>query len=442
MISSYLVFYGTAVLYLPGSLIGFIVALSVLWDAVSDPLMGFISDNTVSRFGKRHLYMAIGTISMAISTYFLWTAKADLSLFSKFTWIFLSVMILKTFITIFITPYNALGAEMTTDYDGRSAIQAMKTVFFLFSILSVTAISMFIFFKPTPEFPVGQLNPLAYRNMAITTSIITLICGIIVHFSTTSYRISGTTGEHMQLSGFFDSVKAAFKCPEYRAVTFGYLFTNLASALIGTIGLHVFTYTFYMNYIHIGIVFGVQFITSIAFQPFWIKISKRYDKKIAILWGLKLSVLGSLILLTLVFYKDLVRAHYAWMLIYSFVVGFSTSGLFSLPHSMITDTVDLEERNHGKRNEGVYFGLLNFSYKISQSLAIFLFGVLLDLIGFDSTLAQQMPSTEIFLGLSLPLGSILSFLLAIIFYKKYSLDRAQLADIQESLKQSHKNNQK
>jgi Na+/melibiose symporter-like transporter len=435
MISSYLVFYGTAVLYLPGGLIGFIVALSVLWDAVSDPVMGYISDGTQSKWGKRHPYLLIGTLTMALGTYFLWTTDPNMSAAAKFTWIFLNVMMLKTFITIYITPFNALGAEMTTDYDGRSSIQAVKTVFFLLSILSVTAISMFIFFIPTEAYPVGQLNPTAYRNMALTIAVITLITGAATLVSTRSYRLIGEVSSKMTFNTFLRSIKIAWMGKDYRSVVIGYLFTNLASALIGTIGLHIFTFTFLMDNVQIGMVFTIQILVSIVSQPFWISFSKRFDKKNAIIAGLYISITASIILMLLVFFRQYVHDYYQLMFIYSIVVGFGTSGLFSLPFSMIADTVDLEEHAHGKRNEGVYYGLINFGYKISQSLAILLFGILLDLIGFDAQLSSQANRTVLILGLSLPTGSLIAFFLARVSYHYYTLDREILKKIQQSIKQ-------
>lgn len=435
-ISSYLVFYGTAVLFVPGKLIGLIVSVSILWDAISDPLMGYISDNTKSKFGRRHIYILFGTLLMAAANYFLWTINLEISMISKFSLVFLNMILLKTFITIFITPYNALGAELITDYDGRSSIQAIKTVFFLISILSISSISMFIFFTPTAEYPIGQLNPTAYKNMAIAISIIMFITGLISCFSTIKYRnnLHNDYNTKSNLKDFLNSVKIAIKSSDYRSVLLGYLYTNLASVLIGTIGLHVFTFTFNMNNSTIGIIFGVQFITSILAQPIWLKIAKKIDKKKTILLGLNISIFGCMILLILVFFKDLIAINYSFMLIYAIVIGFGSSGLFFLPYSMVTDTVDLEELNHGKRNEGVYFGLLNFGYKISQSLAILLFGILLDLIEFNPTVVSNSNNTLLLLGASLPIGCIIAFLLSKYSYSKYSLNREKLFEIQEKIK--------
>ncbi|MCD6435918.1 MAG: MFS transporter [Clostridiales bacterium] len=437
-ISSYLVFYGTAVLFIPGKLIGLIVSLSILWDAVSDPLMGYVSDNTNSKYGRRHVYILAGTILMAGSNYFLWTINTEITMLSKFMLIFLNVMLVKTFITIFITPYNALGSELVSDYDGRSSIQSIKSVFYLFSLLSTSSISMFIFFTPTVKYPIGQLNPDAYKNMSILISIIMLITGLISYFSTRKYLniLPKNNKLTTNLHNFIGSMKIAFKSKNYKAVLFGYSFINLASAIIGTVGLHIFTFTFLMNNYHIGIVFGTQLITSIVTQPIWLKISKKIDKKNAIILGLNISIVGCIVLLYMVSIKEVIRIHYGFMLIYAVVTGFGTSGLFFLPLSMITDTVDLQELNHGKRNEGVYFGLLNFGYKVSQSLAILLFGFVLDIIKFNPALPHNSNATLIMLGASLPIGSLASFLLAKHSFKKYTLNREILFEIQEQIKTS------
>ena len=86
------------------------------------------------------------------------------------------------------------------------------------------------------------------------------------------------------------------------------------------------------------------------------------------------------------------------------------------------------------RNEGVYFGLLNFAYKISQALAILLFGIVLDLIGFNANLVIQSNSTLNILGILLPLGSVIAFLLSKKAYESYTLNRDNLKEIQDELK--------
>lgn len=438
LMAVYLVFYATAILKMPGSLIGLVLSISVVWDAVSDPVMGYLSDKTVSRYGRRHPYIIIGAVLAAATNIMLWRIDADQSMWMKFILVLLAVILLKTFLTIFITPYSALGAELSTDYDERSYIQAIKTAFFLSAIFFVSAGFMFFFFRPTLAYPTGQLNPMAYRNIATISSVIMLLAGIVTYVSTKSFiPFLPTSKKSVKLTAgdFVRKMKFSLTHKDYRAVFFGYLFTNLASAIIYTIGLHTFTYTFHMDNYKIGVVLGTQFAVSIITQPIWAKISERIDKNNAVKLGLKISVVGCLILFGLTFFREAVQVHYQYLLIYSVVIGAGTSVLFSIPFSMIADTVDLQELETGERNEGMYYGMLTFGYKISQSLAIIILGFAIDLIRFDATLTIQRSSTEILLGMLLSLGSIIAFLLAGLAYKGYSLNKKSVKAIQAEISQ-------
>ena len=97
VVSSYLVFYATAVLGLPGSYIGIAVSISVIWDAITDPIMGYISDNTrLRKFGRRHFYILIGSFTLGISNYLLWVVPNGLTNQMKLVWILVFLMMLKT----------------------------------------------------------------------------------------------------------------------------------------------------------------------------------------------------------------------------------------------------------------------------------------------------------------------------------------------------------
>lgn len=437
MLTSYLVFYATAVLRMPGRLIGLIFFISVAWDAISDPIMGYLSDHTRSRFGNRHLYIILGTIAVSITNLILWNIDPARSVDSKFIWVLVAVLLTKTFLTLFFTPYSALGAELSNDYNTRSLVQAIKTAFFLIAIAFASAGFMFVFFAPTPEFPIGQLNPKAYSNISILTSIVMIGTGVITYISTKRFiqplppKNTASTKENRL--NFMKTLRFCLVQKDYRSVLLGYLFTNLGSAIISTIGLHTFTYTFLLNNYQIGAVFGLQFLISILSQPIWAKIGSRIEKSNAVRLGLKISILGCTLLFVSTIFRNQVMNHYQFLFLYAIVIGFGTGGLFSLPLSMIADTVDVQEFETGERNEGIYYGLLTFAYKISQSLAILLLGFVLDFIHFDSTLPVQTSGTALLLGIFLSLGSITALLLSARAYIPYSLDAHKVAELQGSI---------
>lgn len=437
MLTSYLVFYATAVLGMPGRLIGLIFFISVAWDAVSDPIMGYLSDHTRTRFGNRHLYIILGALAVSVSNLILWNIDPAGSTDSKFVWLMVSVLLTKTFLTIFFTPYSALGAELSNDYHTRSLVQAIKTAFFLIAIVMASAGFMFIFFAPTPEFPIGQLNPQAYCQISILTTIMMILSGLFTYLSTKRFirpiaPPNGASAKENRMD-FIIKMRFCLTQKDYRSVLLGYLFTNLGSAMISTIGLHTFTYTFMLDNFQIGIVFGIQFIVSIVSQPIWAKIGSKIEKYNAVKLGLKISMMGCAILFVATLFRQQVIQYYQVLFTYAIVIGFGTGGLFALPLSMIADTVDYQEAHTGQRNEGIYYGMLTFGYKISQSLAILLLGFVLDFIQFDSALTQQSPVTALLLGIFLSTGSLLALMLSAHAYKSYSLDAKTVRSLQAQI---------
>lgn len=443
VVGAYLVFYCTAILDIPGSLVGIAVSLGIIWDAITDPLMGYFSDITKSKtFGRRHLYLLIGGIGIAITNFFLWNIDRSLSTSIKFTIILTDLLLVKTFMTIYITPYTALGAELSNDYNERTSIQGVKTIFFLIGLAFVSVLGMYMFFQPSPKFPIGQLNPFAYRNMGIFTSVIIAVFSVVCFGATKKYiPILNKTlpSEDGGIVNLARSFKGVFLNRTFRYVAFAYMFTNIASALLSNIGLHVFTYTFSLSSQQIALIIGVQFTVSILSQPVWAYTARKIDKKPSMILGILICILSSIIFIGMVFMKDIIGGNPMWFIPFTILAGFGTGGLFTLPLSMIADIIDVEDLNTGKRSEGTYYGCLTLFYKLSQSVTLFIIGIMLDLVKFDSDLPVQAESTVIILGLMLGVGTIISFIMAFLSLKGYGLNRIKLEDVQRKIGERNRN---
>jgi GPH family glycoside/pentoside/hexuronide:cation symporter len=439
VIGTYLVFYCTVILSIPGSLVGLAVSLSIIWDAITDPLMGYFTDMTRSKtFGRRHQYILIGGVGLGISNYLLWNINSALSDYLKFTIIFVLILVIKTFSTIYGTPYTALGAELSNDYNERTNIQGIKTIFFLLGLAFVSVFGMLVFFRSTNEFPSGQLNPASYSSMGIFSSILIIIFALICFYSTKKYI--PILNEHTDKGLLNTKIKtplSAFKeillNKSFRYVAFAHMFTNIASALVANTGLHVFTYTFSLSSQQIGLIIGIQLLVSILSQPIWSLASKKFDKKPSMILGIILCVIGSLFFLILVLMKDHVVGNALYFIPFAVVIGFGTGGLFTLPLSMIADVIDLDELNTGKRAEGSYYGCLTLFYKLSQSITLLFIGFILDLVKFDASLPMQAENTVIILGLMLSIGSGLSFIAALISISGYNLNKSSVENIQKKI---------
>jgi glycoside/pentoside/hexuronide:cation symporter, GPH family len=438
-ISTYLVFYATSILLLPGSLVGLAISISAVWDGLTDPVMGYLSDRTKTRrFGRRHPFILVGSLGAAITNYLLWTIHPELSQAARFVYLLLIVVILKTFLTACSTPYVAMGAELSDDYHERTMITGIRTVFFLMGFLISTVFGMAFFFRETAGFQQGQLNPDAYRKIGLATSCLIVACSTVTLLSTKKYIASlpqenyGQQQYQLGVRHLMDRLKIAMNNRPFRCIATGYLLTNIASAFASTLGLHVFTYTFGMDNTAIAWVFGTLFVCSMLSQPAWIAITRRIDKRPAVILGTSLATAGSLLLLLLVFFRGFVMQNPWAMLPFSILTGFGIGGFSSIPASMVADTIDYEESKTGIRSEGVFYGAITLVYKLSQAVAILLIGILIDLIRFDAELAVQTDST-LLLGLLLASGGIISFQLARLAYSRYSLNQFKLIEIRRQL---------
>ncbi len=438
IIAAYLVFYATAILGMSGASVGLLVSLGIIWDAVSDPIMGYLSDHTRSdRFGRRHLYLLIGGIGVTILHVFLWNISIELSGSVKWFLMVFYVLSIKTFITIYITPYTALAAEISDDYTDRTRIQAIKTIFFLIGLFLATAFVMAIFFKSTTLYPVGQLNPTGYRNMSIFGSVL-MFLSMTLAYKSTKHLIPELNARLLSnqtptFSAFFKEMALAFSNLDFRSVVLGYLFANVSSALISTLALHVYTFTFYMNNNGIALIVGIQLMSSILSQPFWIRYSDKYEKKKAVHTGILIAIGGSLYFIACVYFKSIVQANILWLIPFGVLAGFGTGGLFTMPQAMVADAVDSSTLITGKRQEGVFYGTLTLCYKLSQSIAIFVLGIALDYLRFNPDLQVQSEFTAVGLALLLSIGSIISFGFAYMSYSPYSLTRGKMLEIHKQI---------
>ncbi len=438
IMATYFVFYATAVLGLSGTLVGLIIGIGIVWDAVSDPIMGYISDFTTNKkFGRRHLYLWVGGISMAITNLVLWNLNPKMQGWLLLVTMAFMLLLIKTAMTIYGTPYSALGAEMTHDHAERTKVQSVRMGFFMLGIFFATAGGMLVFFRSTPAYPMGQLNPMGYRLMGIVTSVI-VIATSWISIQSTKHLIPKLNERVIEnpnpgIKNFFKLLFNAYRHNNLRSVVIGYLFTNLASALLSNIGLLIYTYTFKMVNTEIAIIAGGQLLVAVLSQPFWLWQNKHQDKIVSIRHGLMLSMTASVYFVGCVFFQKSVSLN-LWILApFVLLAGIGSGGLFTLPQAMVADAVDENALNTGTRQEGVYYGTLTLTYKLSQSLAILMIGIFVDLLGFDSKLATQSLFTTTSLGLLLGIGSLLAFIFALYSYRKYKITRKRLQEIHEGL---------
>ena len=419
-ISSFLMFFGTGILGIPGALMGLTIALSTIWDATTDPFVGYFSDRTSSkRFGKRHGFLLVGCVGVAVLNLALWSISPELPTLTKFFFLLGILLVFETFCTIYSTPYQALGLDLSKNYQDRTAVQGYRTTF-AFSALLVPSILMSVFLAP------GSSSR-GYIGIALVTSALCIICGLVAFAGTYKHRTKSTATEEprKKVSSIFEEFFSVFRQKNVARLVIGYAVSLSAGAFIMTLGLHIFTYSFMFSTLEIPFIMLSLILGIIIGQPIWFYFSRRTDKVNALITALGIVILGMVVFSFVLAFRNSLPPGVVLPLVcfMIFLCGLGTGCLYSLPMSMFADCIDKEKMRTGVDKTAISAGFLTFSMKISNAFIMFIIGVSLDLIGFRGNLATQSVSVQNWLGWVLIIGVVLSCLIAMIIYKGYSYNR-------------------
>ena len=420
-IANFFMFFATSVLGLKGTLVGIIIAISTLWDGISDSIIGYLSDNfKLGKLGKRNGYMLIATFGMAIINILLWIIPIGLNEWIKFLWILISLILLETFNTMFSTPYFALGNDISESYNDRTKITAIRTTFYLLGII-IPSILLVLFLPNTEEYPIGQLNPNGYVKISIVTSIICLICGLISSFFTIkrSSEMERNKRAKFSIKSLFGGFLKTFKNKRLSRLILGYVMTSVATVFLSSVGLHFFTYSLFYTSGQITSLLLSLMLGTILSQPLWVLISKKKRKKPALMIGIFLTIISVFGIIGIYLFRiELYTISFYIMLCLIFVCGIGSGALYTLPVSIYGDAIDVVTQ--GKDNKTATFsGTLTFASNIANSITQLIVGVLLDFIKFDSTLEVQSLGVQTGLALIVFVGVQTSLILSFLIFSSY-----------------------
>lgn len=426
-ITNFFMFFGTSVLKIPGSLIGFAVALSTIWDGITDPIVGYLSDNyAIKGFGNRNGYMFIATFGISIINIFIWCVPLELSVGLKFVWVLITLVLIETFNTLFSTPYSALSSDIVTDYNDRTQIQIYKTIFFLIGMI-LPSVLLNIFLPSTPDYPQGQLNPYGYRYIAVFCSVVMLICGMFCVFATLKFTKNNKskTGQKFNLRKMFTEFFACLKNKHLRIIILGNSLSFISAAILTSVGMHFFTYCFNYSTLKITCTLTSLLIGMAISQPFWYKFSVKEDKKPALLIGLITAIIGVfLIMLIFLFRSVLNQAAFYLIIVAIFIIGFGSGTLYCLPSSMFMDVLALSNTDNSK--SATYSGFLTLGSNLANAVALLVVGILLDAIKFNPMLQEQNRIVQTGIAVILFVGVLLSLIGSLYIFSRYKIKEKHL----------------
>ena len=432
-VSSFAILFYNQILGVPAHLAGLAVSASLVFDALSDPIVGSWSDRTRSKLGRRHIYMYAAPIPIALSLFAIFNPPTGMDQTGLLIWFGVSVILLRQAMTFFHTPHLAMGAELSSDYTERSQVMAYNSFFVWVGGAFATTLALRIFFPSTPEFPRGILNPEPWPVFALSIS----IAVVIILFASawfTRDRIPFLPQRAAETPGFSigefgrDVVKALGNI-NYVWLLVAYFFLSMMIGLREGLGMYVSTFYWGFNSEQLSLfIIGsfVGYLTAFIFAP---RLHGRIDKKrTIIIFGTIFSIMPA-VPLTLGMMGILTQSTpYLLPIVIAFATV--TAGAVAILQisvmSALADIADQNELKHGIRQEGILYSTRAFAAKMDQAIGAALAGFVITFIQFPAKATPGEIPAEVMHNLALWAGVLAAVpgLIAIIFYAKYNINRA------------------
>ncbi len=417
IIAAYFAIFLTDVVGVRAGVAAIAIAIGRTWDYVNDPLFGYISDHTHTRWGRRRPFLLFGPIPFAIVFTLMWwrpPIQGDLALVAYYSVIY---VLYDAAATMIYMPYFALTPELTADYDERTSLTAVRATFSIAGSLVAFTIPLMIIGGFSADHTSNILS------MGLIFAIVSAIPIYIVFFGTRERP------EFMQLKqpGLFESLKSSVKNRPFVFSAVIFLFTWLAIDILQTLMLYFIKYGVKREG-NSDLIMATIFVVGILALPLWLWISRRLNKRLAYIIGMVFFASVLLVLISLTPATPLFI-----ILILCLLAGIGVSAAHINPWSMIPDAIEYGELDTGKRHEGMFYSLITLAQKVASSIAIPLALLMLDRTGYIPNSAVQ-PISAVW-GIRLLVGPVPAVMLCIgiLFAILYPLGRERYTQIAREL---------
>lgn len=404
----YLMYFYTEVVGLPPQSAGLIFLIGMVWDAISDPLIGAIADRTNTRWGRYRPYLLFGAVPYGLSIALLFSPSAAFS-GNVFLIALVTHLLFRTGYTVVYMPYTAMIARLTTGYDARTDLTAFKTFFVFCGNLAVSFGFYALVLKLGDGDESGGFLPAAILVGCIATSTI-LLCFLFTEEK--DVRLTSTPRTPPTITEITKDLLAnrPFLLVFAGVAIFGGLY-GVELAMIPYFAKYWFNDPSVSRTL-----FTTQAVMSLLSIPMWLFLARRYGKRFVWVAG---STLAALCLIAIF----AIASTSVWLtaLLYG-LSNLGATGFLLVFYAMTADTVDWGEWKTGRRQEGVVFGAISFANKFAAGIATGGLGVALATIGFVSDQAQGPATLDGMrvVGLLLPATA---FLISALLMTRYPLSR-------------------
>lgn len=446
-LSSYALLFYNQVVGLPGWLAGLAISISFVFDGFADPIIGSLSDRTRSRWGRRHPYMFAAPIPIALFFLAIFNPPHGMTDGLTFVWFTASVVGLRVAMGVFHTPHLALGGELSSSYVERSQVMAWNNFSTWIGGTAISLIALTFFFKATPEYPRGLLNPAPYLPFSLLAAASTLAILVISAWFTRDQipRLPKAPENLPNFSPFefLKDVGNVLVNRNYLWLLAGLFALSLMAGVRETLNLYVGTYFWgfsseLLRWYAVGSLVG--FVAALNLTP---RLHARWSKRQVIVWsavgnavfpavGIILSFFGAMfergdprLLPTLI---AIASASYAAGAVLNISVM-----------SALADVADENEVRFGLRQEGVLYSTRALFSKLDTALGAALAGMVLTFIEFPEKAQPGQVDPAIIERLGMFIGPIAMIpgLLSALLYAQYRITKKDHAETRAKIAELH-----
>jgi glycoside/pentoside/hexuronide:cation symporter, GPH family len=425
---------------LSAPLVGLAILIAMTLDAIIDPLVGQISDNWRSRWGRRHPFMYAAALPVALSYLLLWNPP-HWSHGALFFYLLCVAVLIRGFISLYEVPSSALAAELTLGYDERTVLLSYRYFFGWIGGLLLYVIAFRFLFTPDAHHAVGQTNPVGYARYGMLAAGMMLFA-ILASSWGTHDRIPSLAQPPARRESLGEMVRDIFRAWSHRSflfLTLSGVATSMALGLNASMNFYINTYFWGLTAKQISVLAAAVVIGAVVALNLAPQVSRRIGKRAAAIWLMSLSVATSLTPMSARLLGLMPPNHttgvFVVVLIQSIVsVALGVAGQ-TLISAMIADVVEEGELRTGRRSEGVYFSASIMVAKAVSGLGIFAASGLLGLIAFPAKADPDHIAPAVLVRLALAYAPTYAglYILGFILLMGYKITRASHAATLEQL---------
>ena len=420
---------------LAAGLAGLLIATSKIYDALTDPLMGWISDNTRTRIGRRRPWLLLGTLLCGLALVMLFNIPSGWPQGQLVAWVIFVLIFYATAYTVFAVPYMAMPAEMTTDYYERSRLISFRVGFVAASQLVAG------YAAPTLIVAFGD-GRRGHGQMSLVLAAALVICGLTCFWLTRTARATESTpsadpvplaaaGGSTPRIGIVATLRTVIANRPFRLLVLSKLALLLAIASFGSTFAFFVVQVLKATYALLGTYTVVSTAAMFASLPLWLRLIKHSDKRLTFLGAATLYAILSLTWLV----AGPGEAN-VWVLARGAAQGVLGCGTLLAGQALLPDAIEYDYLTCGKRREGLFAGFYTMAEKLASAIGLALTGGFLGAMGYlsssDGVVVQQPESA--LLGISLAVAALPAVMLilsgALLLF--YDLTEQQLVSLRAS----------